>query len=455
MLARWMGRRLLLILPALAVGVVLWVVLGAGGPVQVEAVQLLGGPTRGVERLSLLVRAFTLADGRRVPLPARRLRITARAADARASWTGALDETGHVEVTLDFAEPLAAEPAVLVEAVEGGQVLGEGTLSLDAQSWQAAARRSGGWLPGQRRGELEIQVAPGEGTLAVPFASELWLRVSTPAAPGDEPRSGATPSELGGAELSLELDGAELVGGAELVTTAEGTARVTVRPLEHAISLRVVARQGQRTGEWYGALPVVPGALHASFSGERLLVRSPIIRERAYVSWVTEQARLGGALVPLTPNEAGGAEGFVDVPARARSALLAVPTFCVVASEHDKRSPGVVGWPMSSMRSTEPPRTFEPPDHVLLDGSQQALQLELAARRQRRRVGALLLAGLGLGMGGLFWYEVRTRRQRRGAGSGLGAGAPALASSRFAIWIALGCITLAVAALAYFGVSAR
>lgn len=451
-----MARRLLLILPAVAVCVVLWVILSAGGPVQVEAVQLLGGPTRNVARLSLLVRAFTLADGRRVPLPARRLRITARAADARASWTGASDETGHVEVTLELPAPPVADPWIIVEAVESGQVLAEGTLSLGTQSWQAAARRNGGWLPGQRSGELHIEVAPGEGALAVPFASELRLELSAPAPDGAEQRSSGTVSAVSGAELSLELEGAELVTpSAAVLTTAGGAARVTLRPLEHAISLRVLARQGQRRGEWYGALPVVPGALHASLQGERLHVQSPILRERAYVSWVTEQARLGGALVPLTPDEAGGAEGFVEVPAEVRSALRETPTFCVVASEHDKRSPGVVGWPMSGVLPTGAPQTFDAPDHVLLDGSDQVLIQEMARRRHRRDVGALLLAGIGIAMGGLFWHEVRAQRQRRGAGAGLAPVAPALASGRLALWVALGCITLAVAALAYFGVAAR
>lgn len=435
-----MARRLLLILPAVAVAVVLWIVLGAGGPVRVDAVQLLGGPTRGVARLSLLVRGFTLVDGRRLPLLAQRLRITARAAEARASFTGVLDETGQLEVMLHFAEPLVADPRVLVEAVETGQVLAEGTLSLGAPAWRAAARRSGGWIPGQRRGELNIEVAPAEGTLAVPFASELELRVSADA------------------ELSLELEGAELVPpSTERVTTARGIAKLTVRPLEHAISLRVVARDGPRTGEWYGALPVVPGALHASLSGERLLVRSPIIRERAYVSWVTEQARLAGALVPLAPDEAGGAEGFVDIPAEVRSTRLTTPTFSVVASEHDKRSAGVVGWPMTGPLSTEPLQTFDAPDHVLLDGSERALASDQAARRRIRHLGALLLSGVGVAMGGLFYYEVRARRQRRGASAEHPPAAPdlALTSGRLALWVALGCIALAVAALAYFGTSAR
>jgi hypothetical protein len=110
---------------------------------------------------------------------------------------------------------------------------------------------------------------------------------------------------------------------------------------------------------------------------------------------------------------------------------------------------------MNGLPSTAPPQTFDAPDHVLLDGSHQALVSDLAARRQRRDIGALLLAVVGTAMGVLFWYEVRARRQRRGTEAGLAIGAPALASGRFAIWIALGCITLAVAALAYFGIFAR
>lgn len=452
-----MARRLLLILPALAVCIVLWVALDAGGPVQVSAVQLLGGPTRGVAKLSLLVRAFTLTEGRRFALPGRRVLLTAQAEQDRASWAGALDEAGYAEATLEFSQPLSSDPLVRVEELDTRRVLGEGTLSLDARDWRSGVRRNGGWLPGQTRGELHVQVAAGDGAMAVPFETELWIQVSSGLHPAPaEPHAAA---EAAPAELSLELEGAELSApSAVALTTREGAARVRVRPLEHAISLRVIARSGQRSGEWYGALPVIPGALHSSRAGERLVVRSPIQRDRAFVSWVTERARLGGAIVPLTPDPSGGAAGAIDIPEWLRPMLIGGPSWTVVASEYDKRSPGVVGWPATGVtRPDEPPHTFDVADRVLLDGTERALASDAKARRHRRRVGLALMTVVGLGMGGLFWYEVRARRRgRQGAGDGEeGNAVLVLASARWVSWVALACIILGLTALAYFGMSAR
>jgi hypothetical protein len=220
--------------------------------------------------------------------------------------------------------------------------------------------------------------------------------------------------------------------------------------------LRTVARDAERTGEWYGALPIIPGAMHARLQGSRLEVRAPIPRDRAYVSLVTERERLGGAIVPLTPDDSGGASGTVDLSQSLLSRLLATPSWAVVSSQLDKRSPGVVGWPIARAHlPSVPPLTFDVGDHVLLDGSEQALAIDERERRRRRRWGALLLVGVGVAMSGLFWYDVHPRS---GAGTRGIQGASARANlppthRGWAIWLALACILIALAALAYFGSS--
>jgi hypothetical protein len=446
-----MARQLLLVLPALAVAIVLWAVLGAGGTEPVMSVQIMGGPTRGHSDLSLLVRALATQDGRRTPSAALRLHIAGSGPHARAEWTGSTDETGHVEARLAFSSPLDADPYVRVQALETGQLLGEGVLSLGADQWQMGALRQGGWITGQSQGELLVQVAAQQGALAVPFTSELVVQVSSAA--------GFAPAPA--VALSLELEGAELVTPAPVRTDAHGLAQVTLRPLEHAISLRVSAESAEgRRGRWYGALPVVPGALHVELDGPRLSVRSPIPRRHAYVSLVSERERLGGAILALEPDVEGGATGTIELDPSLLARVHGAPSWGVVSSEPDKRSPGVVGWPLDTPR--EPDRvlarqTFDVWDRVLLDGTAAALEAHRRTRFKLRGMAALLLVGIGIAMGALLWYEVQGKRgtravrladtdtrseiEARGRGWVLGA--------------ALACIALGIAALAYFVTFAR
>ncbi|HKO91784.1 MAG TPA: hypothetical protein VJU61_11550, partial [Polyangiaceae bacterium] len=177
-----MARRLLLVLPAIAVGIVLWVLLTAGAPRAVDSARVLGGPTWGISTLSWLLSVSTLEAGRRSPSAGRPLRLLVRAGNVEREWTGVSDADGHAEARITFEAPLAADPWLRLEAQDTGALLAEGTARAPLGQWQNA-RREGGWLPGRASGEALLRVAPLAGTLAVPFPGELVIEASRAPSP--------------------------------------------------------------------------------------------------------------------------------------------------------------------------------------------------------------------------------------------------------------------------------
>ncbi len=452
-----MLRLLLLSLPALAAALVAWALLG-GGDERVRYVQVLGGPTRAGATLSVLVRASTLDGERRVPLPGLALRGLARTATQSASVSGTTDAQGELEVRFELEGVPTTDPWLRVESVGTAAVLADGALSLGGEPWRAGARREGGWLRAQTDGALQVRAAAASGSFAVPFEGTLVLQVLAARDPGAPPAPpGDAVQPVAGAQLSLELVGAERVTTSPLVTDASGTVSVELRPTEHAVSARVLARAGARLGRWYGALPVSPGAISVARTRDGLLLRSPIVRERAYVSLVTQRQRLSGAIVPLVADESGGARGLLPLAPQLSARLDDEPTWAVVSSEYDKRSAGAVGWPLSPPFDPASPRlTFHVADQVLLDGRAGALyDLERRRNERRQRAGGALLA-VGTLMAASFWVEVR--RGRRGGTldrGGDNAEQSLVTGAGWVLAVALGCIILGLGALAYFGLLAR
>jgi hypothetical protein len=426
-------RQLLLGLPALAAGIVAWAVLG-GEPRRVEFARVLGGPTPAGASSSVLVGVWALGEQRPVPVAGLSLRFVM---GGRELARGTTDASGHLETAL-LLEPSPPGVLLRVERADDGAVLAEGELALDVERWRATARREGGWLPGSTRGELGLEVAVREGVLAVPFEGKLIARVLD----GTDESAPA----LAGAALELTLVGAERTSSALPPSDTDGV-EIALRPLEHSVSARLIARSGARQGEWYGALPVVPGALTARLHGGRLSVSSPIVRERAFVSLITEHERLCGAIVELDAAPDGTASGHFEPSAQLLARIAREPTWAVVSSEDDKRSPGVVGWPLGAALTRVPATTFALADHVLLDGQAGALAERAARGAARRRTGGALLGGIGVLLGGAFWLEVRARSRRQGAIGG--------ARDGWFLAAALVSIALGVGALAYFGALER
>jgi hypothetical protein len=127
--------------------------------------------------------------------------------------------------------------------------------------------------------------------------------------------------------------------------------------------------------------------------------------------------------------------------------------FAVVSSEPDKRSPSSVGWPLRS-DGAQPALSFDVADQLLLDGRDGVLERESAARRSRRRIAALLLALVGSTMLVGFAQQIRQRPRPARAHAARGEEL-ALAPQRGWVGLALGCLLLGVAALAYFGLLQR
>lgn len=468
-----MLRPLLLTLPAVAVGIVLWAVLTTGWPAPVLIARVVGGPTLGATTLAWQLSVQRLAKERREPGAGLDVRLLVDAGTEQASWAGTTDAAGRVEARLLLTQPLRQPAHVRVESSDG-QRLAEGDVELDGESWRDERRRQGSWLSGRQQGELWVLVRPMEGALAVPFVSDVLIDVSN--GPVSDEGRGLVRGQrsVAGVELEVELRGAERTdGGSPLRTDEHGRALLGLRPLEHAVLLDVRARlpaseQGRaygaeafaplaytparkgtpRSGTWSGALPVTPGALHAALDQGRLVVRSPIPRDEAYVSLIDGRHRLAGYILPLQPDAEGGARASVPLDA----ALLAPGSelWAVVSSEPDKRSASAVGWQIVSS-APGPATTFDVADQRLLDGTDGVLQREHETRLERRRVAATLLALVGAAMLATFTLEARRSARRAAA-------APAelaLVSQRWWLALALGCLLLGIGALAYFGLLQR
>ncbi|MEO8185590.1 MAG: hypothetical protein ABI895_42835 [Deltaproteobacteria bacterium] len=452
-------RRLLLALPAVAVGIVLWAVLTAGWARPVDVARVVGGPTRGSTTLSWLLSIEHQDEGQRRPSSERPIRLELQAGTLRAAWSGRTDRSGYAEARIELARALELDPSVRIEATDTGTILAEGAAALTGENWRQGARQRGGWLPGQQHGELWLRVAPAEGTLAVPFSTELVIEVTSGAALGSAPgglMSGAQPAA--GIPIALELSGAERTSGVPLLETgADGRARVGIRPLEHAVVLRAwvpgAASAAPARGQWYGALPVTPGALHAALAGSRLVVRSPIARDHAFVSLVDRQRRLAGYSLELSPDSDGGASASLELAPELLARVANEALFAVVSSEPDKRSASAVGWPLQP--NAQPALTFDVADRLLLDGSDGVRARERQARLERRQIAAALLALVGSLMLGVFAHELRRPRSASGAAPPDPTTELVFTPQRWWIILALGCLLCGVVLLTYFGLLQR
>lgn len=390
-------RALLYSLPALTLGVVGYAVLFVGASQPYPGALVFGGPTRGTSALSFRITAVTRFGEDEKPLPGLPLTMTVDGAPGGPhSWTGETDAHGDAQARFAMSAP-ASGPLSVVVRDERGRTLALGTIDRSVEQWTASARRSGGALHGQRDGALKIDVAPGRGAFAVPFVDPLWIQVRDA---GDRP--------VAGARVTLEPDGLQRVGDTPLISDDQGRALANVRPLEHVVTLGVRAELDERRGKWFGSVPIAVGALHARRDGNRIVIESPVIHERAHYALVSATARISGGSVALTPDGRGGAVGEI-VPTPDESAA----TWCVISSERDLASPSAVGWPLASPVEA-PLSTFTAADQLLLDGR----QLGFARDAQRRARARLLAGGFALGAallaGLLLTLEARDAERRLG-----------------------------------------
>lgn len=414
-----------LALPAMAVLVVGYAVLGLGRPRPVLAARIRGGPTEGVTALSFRIEGVLHSRDEERPLVGERAVVQAALASGETlTWEGVLDDEGAAEVSLrpsvrvtgpvrvrataptlgrEARAAAGLEPRAVGASVTAGLI--DDTINLTAAEWSSGARHRGGWLQGNPAGTLAIRVAASRGAFAVPYRDPLVVDVR---------RDGKS---LEGASVRLSSEGAD-VEPKEAITDARGRVVAQLLAHEHAVSLTVHARapNGDQV-EFETALEVVPGALHAAVSDGVVVVESPVVHERAYVTVVRERERILGRALALAPDAMGGARGTLPLSEGLGSpstAGIAPATWIVVSSEADQRSAALVGWPIAES-SEEPRPTFDVADVLLADG------VAAARARESERVGRVRLSAATIAVALLALAGVLVVFRVRGAERDLAA----------------------------------
>lgn len=383
LLARLLG----LLTPLVTVALVGVLVLGAGAPRSIQAARVWGGPTDGIPRWSGWVEAGSGEDGAS-PLSGLRVDVEARPlGGAPLARTVVLDAEGQAEIAFDF--PGGAPGQVEIRVLQGGGELARGPLALGVQRWLERAGRRGGVLPVTSRGRVKLRAAPSRGAFAVPFASPLWIQAERGGSPAAEVRLHVS---AGGAQVAL----------ADLTTDSRGVARTELQPQEHAVTLSIRAAE-PGAGELTASIPVIPGALFAERRKERVWIASPVEREEAFVTFVSERGRWSSVRLPLQRNGRGGSEASLPMPKE-----LPAESWAVVSSTRVPTA-ARVGWPLFD--SDEPLVTLDAADVLLLDGFPAARARE--RQRQRRVMVWALAAGLAGAVVTVLSLLWSARRQRR------------------------------------------
>ncbi len=444
-----MARIALYLVPVLTVAFAAFALLVVGGARPIVGASLYGGPTQGAKVLSWRLEVSQELGAVRSPLGLGAVAVEVDLGEGRrASWQGPVDERGDAFVAIQVpGAPVTGPVEVTVSTPAFAHDLARGRIELEKDDWIDRAQWRGGWIKGRQTGRLRVDVAAARGMLAVPFADPLLVQV----------RDGGT--VVPEARLELQPEGLEVLPprrGKEHRTGHQGRAMVRVAPNEHVCALRVTAhaRDG-RKGEWYSTVPVLPGALHASWRKPGLVVRSPVPRDRAYYALVNERQRWAGGSIALSPDSEGGATGLVDL-----AALPDQPLWAMVGGDADLLPNSAVGWPLEPWTDraeplaesalAQPLRSLVVPDQQLLDGLVNARKLD---ERRRRRARGLTAAYVGLALALVALLIARRARESQSRleehlarnADGI-EGAERIASPRQAAWwtllVALLCVGL-------------
>jgi hypothetical protein len=441
-----------LALPVLAVGIVASAALFAGNVHPVVGARVRGGPTEGARRLSYRLEVVERLGETERAVSGQAVDVAVALSDGqRLSRHGVTDDEGALALTFDASRTVTG-PVRMDVAVAGvrGDVA-NGAFSLTPSEWSKTARRRGGWVESKETNGIVIRVAAERGVFAVPFRDRLWVDVRR-----DGNEAALAPGAAAWTAVTCECplpDGKR--GPLRFDRDADPHARMSklILPMDHSETVSVTAKavDGSTASRDF-ALAVVPGALNARGLQDRLIVESPIARDRAYVAVVSETERVAGGTVRLAPRSDGTASGVLDV-----ELPKTVPLWAVVSSEPDLHSGAAVGWPVR-FDPSEPATTFDAVDVLVLDNLGERVAREMARARRARLYAAAAAAVCMLLSAALV--ARRARASQRALESHLtDAGADLesttrVAASAGATWtlvVAMLCLTLGALLVGLFG----
>lgn len=388
-----MVGRAALVIPSIAAFVTAAVLLGPGATRPAIGARLRGAPIEGGRvvalRLEAIKRFYGVDEG--VALTGLKLEATA-GGQALETWTGETGSDGIAEVRLSASAPVHGPLEVRI-AREGAALLGQGTIPLrrgapvfatlgTIQGTVVAAAPAGGLGP--TPGDLSIRVDATRGVLAAPFPATLRVSIGEAEDSRTSVRAELEISALG-AELSPD-GGVTAASPLKLSTDARGLAELTVKPLAHQVELTILARATEKSARWVGSLPVTPGALWIAPPGKPdapMVITSPSPRERAYLSFFSEEGRVFGAVVALSRDPQGFFQAEVTPVLPPSPRIL----YVTVAGDPLEQGLGTVAFPLHPSEGAVAPRPLE----LLFDGVPAAEVREKVRAWTARRAGLMVV----------------------------------------------------------------
>ncbi len=253
-MSRW-ERGAIVLTPLVAVAT-LALGLRVGASPAVRAAVVYGAPPAAGHR-GLAWQILTLIDDRGVKeaIPLGHVTVLARARGQEARWDGSTHADGFAEVWLDLPGVSSGDAVSLeVRAPDEASPLASGPASWPADADRAAKAGPAFARASKRDGDLLIDVAVYGGRLVPGFSSSVWVRVTDK----------STKEAVGGAVLDVEPEPGLAVQASRVTSNVAGYAEILASPQIHVVALGLRASAGtgilKRSGAWYGALPVAPGA---------------------------------------------------------------------------------------------------------------------------------------------------------------------------------------------------
>lgn len=241
--------------------------------------------------LALQILTYYEERGVRETVAMRGLSLVARSKGREARWTGASNEDGIAEASVAIDGFAPGDPLEIELTAEGEEEpLARGAVAWRDVAWARVDPARAAARPAKREGAVALDVLV-EGERLVPgFDTPVWIHASLPSALEIAPEPG----------LRVEKD--------RLATACDGWAEAEVVAEAHVVGMGVTARaeRGPEIGEWFGPLPVAPGAFFvgmprvvAKGRRETAVLVAPNPRRVVYVEVDDTSGRIAAAALPL------------------------------------------------------------------------------------------------------------------------------------------------------------